>query len=42
MSDEKLTLEALKCEDLGKAFFESLSKRYNLKEKDDQFSFYHT
>jgi MOSC domain-containing protein YiiM len=42
MNDEKLTLEALKCEDLGKAFFESLSKRYNLKEKDDQFSFYHT
>lgn len=42
MSDEKLTLEALKCEDLGKAFFESLSKRYNLKEKDNQFSFYHT
>lgn len=42
MSDEKLTLEALKCEDLGKAFFESLSKRYKLKEKDDQFSFYHT
>ena len=30
------------CEVLGKAFFESLSKRYKLKEKDDQFSYYHT
>jgi MOSC domain-containing protein YiiM len=42
MLDESLTLEALKCEDLDKAFFESLSKRYKLKEKDDQFSYYHT
>ena len=42
MLDEALTFEALKCEELGKAFFESLSKRYKLKEKDDQFSYYHT
>lgn len=42
MHDEALTLEALNCKELGKAFFESLSKRYKLKEKDDQFSFYHT
>ena len=41
LSDEKITLEALDCEDLGKAFKESLSKRYRLKDKDDQFSFYH-
>ena len=42
MSDESLTIEALNCKELGKAFFESLSKRYKLKEKDDQFSYYHT
>ena len=41
MSDEKLTLEALDCAELGKAFMESLSKRYKLKDKDEQFSFYH-
>ncbi|MBY0541656.1 MAG: MOSC domain-containing protein [Campylobacterales bacterium] len=41
MSDEKLTLEALNCTELGKAFMESLSKRYKLKDKDIQFSFYH-
>jgi MOSC domain-containing protein YiiM len=41
LSDEALTLEALHCEDLGKAFFESLSKRYKLKDKDDQFTYYH-
>lgn len=42
MSDENLTLEALSCVDLGKAFLESLSKRYKLKDRDEQFSFYHT
>ena len=42
MSDEKLTLEALDCSDLGRAFYNSLKKRYDLKEKDDQFSYYHT
>ena len=42
MHDESLTIEALNCKELGKAFFESLSKRYKLKEKDDQFSYYHT
>ena len=42
MSDEKLTLEALDCFDLGRAFYNSLKKRYDLKEKDDQFSYYHT
>ncbi len=41
MSDEKLTLEALNCSELGKAFMESLSKRYKLRDKDEQFSFYH-
>ena len=41
MLDEKLTLEALNCAQLGKAFMESLSKRYKLKDKDEQFSFYH-
>ena len=41
MLDEKLTLEALNCAQLGKAFMESLSKRYKLKDKDKQFSFYH-
>lgn len=42
IADETITLEALSCDDLGKQFYESLSKRYKLKEKDDQFSFYHT
>ena len=42
MSDESLTIEALNCKELGKAFFESLSKRHKLKDKDEQFSFYHT
>jgi MOSC domain-containing protein YiiM len=42
MSDEAITIEALNCKELGKAFFESLSKRYKLKDKDEQFSFYHT
>jgi MOSC domain-containing protein YiiM len=42
MSDEDITIEALNCKELGKAFFESLSKRYKLKDKDEQFSFYHT
>ena len=41
MLDEKLILEALNCAQLGKAFMESLSKRYKLKDKDEQFSFYH-
>ena len=41
MLDEKLTLEALNCAQLGNAFMESLSKRYKLKDKDEQFSFYH-
>lgn len=40
--DEKLTEEALNCEELGKPFLKSLSQRYKLKDKDDQFSFYHT
>jgi MOSC domain-containing protein YiiM len=42
LSDESLTLEALSCDDLGKQFYESLSKRYKLKDKDEQFSYYHT
>lgn len=42
MSDEDATKEALECEDLGRAFFASLTKRYTLREKDDQFSYYHT
>lgn len=42
MSDEEKTKEALVCDDLGRAFFASLTKRYTLKEKDDQFSYYHT
>ena len=41
MLDEELILEALNCAQLGKAFMESLSKRYKLKDKDEQFSFYH-
>lgn len=40
--NEKITLEALECEDLGPAFKKSLKKRYELGDKDDQFSFYHT
>jgi len=39
--DEILTEETLSCQELGKPFFESLSKRYNLKNKDEQFSSYH-
>ena len=42
MSDESLTIEALNCKELGKAFLDSLSKRVNLKDKDEQFSLYHT
>lgn len=42
MSDEVATKEALLCDDLGRAFFASLTKRYTLREKDDQFSYYHT
>ena len=42
MLDENLTKEALNCEDLGKAFLTSLEKRYKLKDKDEQFSHYHT
>jgi len=42
MSDEQITKEALSCDDLGRAFFASLTKRYTLREKDDQFSYYHT
>jgi len=42
MSDEERTKEALDCNDLGRAFFASLTKRYELREKDDQFSYYHT
>lgn len=41
MSDELLCLEALSCEELGRQFYESLSKRYKLKDKDDQFTYYH-
>ena len=42
MINEELTFEALNCKDLGKAFLDSLSKRVNLKDKDEQFSLYHT
>ena len=42
MLDEKLTLEALNCEDLGLAFKNSLQKRYELGDKDEQFLSYHT
>lgn len=42
MLDEKLTKEALNCEDLGLAFKNSLAKRYELGDKDEQFSYYHT
>ncbi|AXK48671.1 MOSC domain-containing protein [Aliarcobacter trophiarum LMG 25534] len=40
--DEELTINALNCEDLGLAFKNSLQKRYELGDKDDQFTFYHT
>ncbi|EQB40337.1 hypothetical protein M947_00650 [Sulfurimonas hongkongensis] len=42
MSDEEATKEALLCDDLGRAFFASLAKRYELRDRDDQFSYYHT
>ncbi|MCK9491761.1 MAG: MOSC domain-containing protein [Sulfurimonas sp.] len=42
MSDEEATKEALLCDDLGRAFLVSLTKRYEFREKDDQFSHYHT
>ncbi|PUE66546.1 MOSC domain-containing protein [Arcobacter caeni] len=42
MIEEKLTLEALDCIELGRAFYNSLKKRYELKDKDEQFSYYHT
>ena len=42
MSDENLTLEALNCVELGRAFYNSLKKRYELKDKDEQFSYYHS
>ncbi len=42
MIDENLTNEALDCKDLGKPFFESLKKRYQLKDLDKQFLSYHT
>ena len=34
-----VTLEALACEELGKPFKESLQKRYESKEDDDQFAY---
>ena len=37
-----LTKEALACEDLGHQFKNSLTKRYELGDEDNQFSFYHT
>lgn len=42
MSNEGLTRETLECTDIGKAFYNSLVKRYELKDKDNQFSYYHT
>ena len=39
--DEELTKEALSCKELGKPFYKSLLQRYKLKDKDDQFTFYH-
>ena len=42
MIDEKLTIKALSCDDLGLAFKNSLQKRYELGDKDEQFSHYHT
>src|SRR5574344_191118 len=40
--DINLTTEALACEDLGHQFKNSLTKRYELGDEDNQFSFYHT
>lgn len=40
--DINLTKEALACEDLGHQFKNSLTKRYELGDEDNQFSFYHT
>lgn len=37
--NEVVTLEALKCEVLGKPFKESLQKRYESKGEDDQFAY---
>lgn len=42
MFDENLTIKALNCQDLGYQFLNSLKKRYELKDKDEQFSTYHT
>ncbi len=42
MLDENLTLEALNCKDLGYQFKNSLEKRYELGNKDEQFLAYHT
>ncbi|RBQ30838.1 MOSC domain-containing protein [Arcobacter sp. FW59] len=42
MVDENLVLEALNCKELGYQFKNSLQKRYELKNEDNQFSFYHT
>jgi len=42
MIDKSLTLEALKCKELGYQFKNSLQKRYDLGDKDVQFSYYHT
>ena len=39
--DEKIMEEALSCKELGKPFYKSLFQRYKLKDKDDQFTFYH-
>ncbi|XPV69104.1 MAG: MOSC domain-containing protein [Halarcobacter sp.] len=41
ISDVNITLEALRCEDLGKPFLTSLEKRFRLKDKDEQFLHYH-
>ena len=40
--DINLTKEALVCEDLGYQFKNSLTKRYELEDKDKQFLSYHT
>ncbi|WP_198306007.1 MOSC domain-containing protein [Arcobacter vandammei] len=40
--DKRLTLKALSCQELGYQFKNSLQKRYELGEEDNQFSFYHT
>lgn len=42
MVDEKSTLEALSCKELGYQFLGSLKKRYELGNKDEQFLAYHT